>query len=69
MTVYRLSVFESRILRRILGPKRDANGGWRRLHNDELHRLHSSPNIARVIKFRRLKWAGHVARMEEGRKF
>ena len=41
--------------------------GWRRLHNEELHNLYSSPNIVRVIKFRRLRWAGHVARMKEGR--
>ena len=55
---------ENRILRRILGPKRDENGELRRLHNEEIH---SSPNIVRVIKSRRLRWAGHVARMEEGR--
>ena len=55
------------ILRRIFGPKRDANGEWRRLHNEELHSLYRSPNIVRVIKSRRLRWAGHVARMEEGR--
>ena len=55
------------ILRRIFGPKRDENGEWRRLHNEELHSLYRSPNIVRVIKSRRLIWAGHVARMEEGR--
>ena len=62
----RVRVFENRILRRILGPKRDENEEWRRLHN-ELHRLHHSPNIVRVIKSTRLRWAGHVARMEEDR--
>ena len=46
---------------------RDENGEWRRLHNEELHSLYRSPNIVRVIKSRRLRWAGHVARMEEGR--
>ena len=63
----RLRVFENRILRRIFGPKRDENGEWRRRHNGELHSLYLSPNIVRVIKPRRLRWAGHVARMEEGR--
>ena len=63
----RLRVFENRILRRIFGPKRDANGEWRRLHNEELHSLYRSPSIARVIKSSRLRWAGHVARMEESR--
>ena len=63
----RLRVFENRILRRIFGPKRDENGEWGRLHNEELHSLYRSPNIVRVIKSRRLRWAGHVARMEEGR--
>ena len=48
-------------------PKRDENGKWRRLHNKKLHSLYRSPNIVRVIKSRRLKWAGHVARMKEGR--
>ena len=56
----RLRVFESKIPRRIFGPKRGANGEWRRLHNEELHSLHRSPNIVRVIKSRRLRWAGHV---------
>ena len=60
----RLRELENRILRRIFGPKRDKNGEWRRLHNEELHILYLSPNIVRVIKSRRLRWAGHVARME-----
>ena len=64
---YRLRVFENRILRRLFGRKRDENGEWRRLHNEELHSLYRSPNIVRVIKSRRLRWAGHVARTEEGR--
>ena len=63
----RLRVFENRILRRVFGPKRDENGEWRRLHNEELHFLYRSPNIVKVITPRRLSWAGHVARMEEGR--
>ena len=61
----RLRVFENRILRRIFGPKRDENGEWRRLHNEELHSLYSSPNIVRVNNSRRLTWKGHVARMEK----
>ena len=52
---------------RLFGPKRDANGEWRKLHNEELHKLYRSPNTARVIKSRRLRWVGHVVRMEEGR--
>jgi transcription termination factor 2 len=55
------------VLRRILGPKREEDGSWSKLHNDELHRLYSSPNIVRAIKSRRMRWAGHVARMEDGR--
>jgi hypothetical protein len=55
------------VLRRIFGPKREEDGSWRKLHNDELHSLYSSLNIVRVIKSRKMKWAGHVARMEEGR--
>jgi hypothetical protein len=58
-------LFENRILRRIFGDKRDAKGEWRKLYNEELHSLYGSPDIFRVIKYRRLSWAGHVARMEE----
>jgi hypothetical protein len=61
-------VFENRVLRRIFGPKRDeVTGGWRKLHNEELHGLYSSPSIIRVIKARRTRWVGHVARMGEVR--
>jgi hypothetical protein len=63
---HRLRVFENRVLR-IFGPKREEDGSWRKLHNDEFHSLYSSPNIFRVIKSRRKMWAGHVARMGEGR--
>jgi hypothetical protein len=63
---HRLRVFENRVLGRIFGPKRDeVTGGWRKLHNEELHGLYSSPSIVRVIKARRIRWAGHVARMRE----
>jgi hypothetical protein len=62
-------VFENRVLRRIFGPKRDeVTGGWGKLHNEELHNLYSFPNIIRVIKSRRMRWAWHVARMGEKRK-
>jgi hypothetical protein len=64
----RLRVFENRVLRRIFGPKRDeVTGEWRKLHNDELNVLYSSPNIVQVINARRMRWAGHVARIGEGR--
>jgi hypothetical protein len=66
---HRLKVFENRVLRRIFGPKREGDGSWRKLHNDELHDLYFSPNIVRVINSRRMRWAGHVARMREGEVF
>jgi hypothetical protein len=63
----RLRVFENRVLRRIFGPKRDeVTGEWRKLCNEELNGLYSLPNIVRVIKSRRLRWAGHVTRMGKG---
>jgi hypothetical protein len=65
---HRLRVFENRELRKIFGPKRDeATGEWRKLHNEELYVLYLAPNIIRVIKSRRVRWAGHVARMGEMR--
>jgi hypothetical protein len=65
---HRLRVFENRVLRRIFGPTRDeVTGEWRKLHNREIHHLYSSPDIMRQIKSRRMRWAGHVARMGEGR--
>jgi hypothetical protein len=64
---HRLRVFENKVLRRIFGPKREEDESWRKLRNNELHSLYSSPNIVRVIKSRRMRWAGHVARMGEGR--
>jgi hypothetical protein len=63
----RLSVFENRVLRNIFGPKTEEDGSWKNLHNDELLDLYSLPNIVRVIKSRRMRWAGYVARMGEGR--
>jgi hypothetical protein len=64
----RLRVFENRLLRKIFGPKRDEGiEEWRKLHNEELNNLYCSPNIVRVIKLRRLRWAGHAARMGERR--
>ena len=61
-------MFENMVLRRIFGPRRDeVTGEWRRLHNEELNDLYSSANIVRVIKWRRMRWAGHVARMGEER--
>jgi hypothetical protein len=61
-------VFENRVLRRIFGPKRDGvTGDWRKLHSEELHNLYFSPNIIRMIKSRRMRWAGNVARMGEMR--
>jgi hypothetical protein len=64
---HRLRVFEKRVLRRIFKPEREEDGSWRKLRNDEFHGLYSSPNIVRVIKARRMRWAGHVGRMGEGR--
>ena len=60
--------FENRVLRRLFGPMRDeVTGEWRKLHNEEFSDLYSLPNIVRVVKSRRMRWAGHVARMGEGR--
>jgi hypothetical protein len=65
---YRLRVFANRVLRRIFGPKGDeVTGNWRKLHNEELRNVYSSPSIIRMIKSRRMRWAGHVARMGEKR--
>jgi hypothetical protein len=64
---HRLRVVENRVLRRIFGFMREEDGSWRKLYNDELHDLYSLPNIVRVIKSRRMRWAGHVVCMGEGR--
>jgi hypothetical protein len=66
---HRLRVFENRVLRRIFGPERGENRSWRKLHNDEFHGLYSSLNIVRMIKSRRMRWTGHVARMGRGEVF
>jgi hypothetical protein len=64
---HRLRVFENRELRKIFGLKMEEDGSGRKLHSDELHSLYSLPNIVRVIKSRRMRWTGHVARMGKGR--
>ena len=65
---HRLRVFENRVLRRVFWSKGDeVTGEWRKLHNEELSDLYSLPNIVRVVKTRRMRWAGHVARMGQGR--
>ena len=65
---WKLRVFKNMVLRRIFGPRRDeVTGEWRRLRNEELNGLYCSPNIVHVIKWRRMRWAGHVARMGEER--
>jgi hypothetical protein len=64
----RLRVFENRVLRRVFGPKNDeVTGEWRKLHKEELNDLYSLPNIVRVVKSRRMRWAGHVAHTGEDR--
>jgi hypothetical protein len=66
---HRLTVFENRVLRRIFGPRRDeVMGEWRKLHNEELHNLYSSPDIINQVKSRRMRWAGHEARKGQDRK-
>jgi hypothetical protein len=65
---HKLRVFENRVLRTIFGPRRDGvTKGWRKLHNEELHKSYSSPSIIRIRKSKRIRWAGHVARMGEKR--
>jgi hypothetical protein len=66
---HRLRVFENRVLRKIFGPKREEDGSWRKLHNDELQGLYSSRNIARVIKSKRMRLVGHVAHVGRGEVF
>jgi hypothetical protein len=66
---HRLRVSENSVLRKIFGPKRDEEGSWRKLHNDELHNLYSSPNIVRVVKSRRMRLTGHVERIGRGEVF
>ena len=61
-------MFENRVLKRIFGPKRDeVTGEWKKLHNEDLHDMYSSPNIIRLNKSRKMRWAGHVARMGESK--
>jgi hypothetical protein len=61
-------VFDNRVLRKIFGPKRDeVTGGWRKLHNEKLHNLYTSTSMMRIIRTRRTRWSGHVARMGEKR--
>jgi hypothetical protein len=68
MEEHRLRVFENRVLRRIFAPKRDeVTGGCKKLHNEELHNLYSSPSIIRMVRSRRMRWARHVARTREKR--
>jgi hypothetical protein len=63
-----LRVFENRVLRRIFGPRRDeVTGDWRKLHNEDLHKMYSSPNVISLTKSRRMRWPGHVARIGETR--
>jgi hypothetical protein len=64
---HRRRVFENRVLRKIFGLKREEDGSWRKLHNNELHSMYSLPNIVRVIKSRKMRWAGHGACMGKGR--
>jgi hypothetical protein len=63
---HRLRTFENKVLKKIFGPKREEDGSWRKLHSDEFHGLYFSPIIS-MIKSRRMRWAGHVSRMGEGR--
>jgi hypothetical protein len=66
---HRLRASENRVLRRIFGPKREVEGSWRKLHNDELRSLYFSPNIVSIIKSRRMRWEGHVTCMGRGEVF